>query len=169
MARFVAGAVFGLVVGVVAAAAAGLHAEDLDGVHADTISAANEAGVDLVDLLGAIATTGLPARPYLQMTGELSRPSAPPPARDALDTLVSPIWDRLAQCEATGRWNANTGNGYFGGLQQDMTFWRRHGGLSYAPRPDLASREAQIAVAIRGQAVQGWAAWPVCSRRMGLR
>src|SRR5262245_20532475 len=70
------------------------------------------------------------------------------------------VWDRLAQCESTGRWHVNTGNGYFGGLQQDMTFWRRYGGLAFAPRPDLASREAQIIVARRGLAVQGWGAWP---------
>jgi hypothetical protein len=79
------------------------------------------------------------------------------------------IWDRLAACESTSRWHIATGNGYFGGLQQDMTFWRRHGGMSFAPRPDLASREQQIAVAERGLAVQGWAAWPNCSRRLGLR
>lgn len=79
------------------------------------------------------------------------------------------VWDRLALCESTGNWRAATGNGYFGGLQQDLMFWRRYGGLAFAARPDLASRAAQIAVAIRGQAVQGWAAWPACSRRLGLR
>jgi hypothetical protein len=79
------------------------------------------------------------------------------------------VWDRLAACESTGRWGANTGNGYYGGLQQDLSFWRRHGGLQYASRPDLASRAAQIAVAQAGQSVQGWAAWPACSRRLGLR
>jgi hypothetical protein len=79
------------------------------------------------------------------------------------------IWDRLAQCESSGRWSANTGNSYFGGLQEDLVFWRRHGGLAYAPRPDLASRAAQIAVAQRGLSVQGWKAWPACSRALGLR
>ena len=79
------------------------------------------------------------------------------------------VWDRLAQCESTSRWSANTGNGYYGGVQMDMTFWRRHGGGAYASRPDLASRNAQIAVAERGLAVQGWSAWPACSRKLGLR
>jgi len=79
------------------------------------------------------------------------------------------VWDRLAYCESTGRWWANTGNGYYGGLQMDLTFWRRHGGLQYAARPDLASRSQQIAVAQVGQSVQGWGAWPVCSRLAGLR
>jgi hypothetical protein len=82
---------------------------------------------------------------------------------------VRPVWDRLANCESSGNWRINTGNGYYGGLQEDMQFWRRHGGLAYASRPDLASREAQVAVAERGLAAQGWGAWPRCSRMLGLR
>jgi len=78
------------------------------------------------------------------------------------------IWERLAQCESNGHWAANTGNGYYGGLQEDLVFWRRHGGLAYASRPDLASRAAQIAVAQQGLSIQGWRAWPACSRRLGL-
>jgi hypothetical protein len=79
------------------------------------------------------------------------------------------VFDRLAACESTGNWHANTGNSYFGGLQQDLTFWHRYGGLAFASRPDLATRAAQILVAQRGLAVQGWAAWPSCSKRLGLR
>jgi len=82
---------------------------------------------------------------------------------------VRPVWDRLAVCESTSNWHANTGNGYYGGVQMDLTFWRRYGGTAYAARPDLASRESQVVVAERGLAVQGWAAWPACSRRLGLR
>lgn len=82
---------------------------------------------------------------------------------------INPIWDDLAWCESRGQWHIATGNGYYGGLQEDLVFWRRHGGLQYASRPDFASREAQIAVARTGLAVQGWAAWPACSRRLGLR
>jgi len=83
--------------------------------------------------------------------------------------MVRAVWDRLAQCESSGIWSRNSGNGYYGGLQQDMTFWRRYGGMAYAARPDLASRESQVVVAERGLAVQGWGAWPACSRRLGLR
>jgi hypothetical protein len=36
-----------------------------------------------------------------------------------------------------------------------MVFWRRHGGLQYAARPDLAPRWAQIAVAEVGLRAQG--------------
>lgn len=79
------------------------------------------------------------------------------------------MWDALAQCEATGNWGINTGNGFYGGLQFTQSTWEAYGGGAYASRADLASREAQIAVAQRVQAGQGWGAWPACSSRLGLR
>jgi resuscitation-promoting factor RpfA len=85
---------------------------------------------------------------------------------------VRAVWDRLAMCESSGDWhNVNVGRtyAYYGGLQQDLVFWRRYGGTVYASRPDLASREVQVLVAERGLAVQGWQAWPRCSRMLGLR
>jgi len=57
------------------------------------------------------------------------------------------LWDALAQCEAGGNWAINTGNGYYGGVQFDQNTWERNGGLRYAPRADLATREEQIAIA----------------------
>ena len=69
MARFVAGAVFGVVVAVLGGAALGIHAED-----DDVALAAEEAGVDETDLRGALNTTGLDPHEYLYMTGELARP-----------------------------------------------------------------------------------------------
>ncbi|MGB6181836.1 MAG: transglycosylase family protein [Rhodococcus sp. (in: high G+C Gram-positive bacteria)] len=79
------------------------------------------------------------------------------------------IWDALAQCEATGNWAINTGNGFFGGVQFDQNTWERQGGLKYAPRADLATREEQIAIATQTQQTQGWGAWPSCTSRLGLR
>lgn len=86
----------------------------------------------------------------------------------AVDVEPYGIWDELAQCESNERWDI-VSPPYYGGLQEDLTFWRRHGGLAYASRPDLASREEQIATARVGLQVQGWQAWPACSRRLGLR
>ncbi|AZG45162.1 resuscitation-promoting factor [Gordonia insulae] len=79
------------------------------------------------------------------------------------------VWDQLAECEATGNWAINTGNGFYGGVQFDQNTWERWGGLEYAPRADLATREEQIAVASKTQAAQGWGAWPSCSSKLGLR
>lgn len=75
-------------------------------------------------------------------------------------------WDRLAQCESSGKWNINSGNGYSGGLQFSPRTWAAFGGEG---RAHQASREQQIAVAERVLAQQGWGAWPACSRKLGLR
>jgi hypothetical protein len=103
------------------------------------------------------------------------------PAREAVvrvgtkpGTEVPPVsdgdvWDAIAGCEAGGNWAINTGNGYYGGVQFDQGTWERNGGLRYAPRADLATREEQIAVAEVTRQRQGWAAWPVCSGRAGAR
>jgi LysM repeat protein len=78
------------------------------------------------------------------------------------------IWDRIAACESGGNWSINTGNGYYGGLQFTASTWNAYGGQAYASRADLASRSAQIAVATKVQAAQGWGAWPVCSVKAGV-
>ena len=69
------------------------------------------------------------------------------------------MWDRIAQCESTGRWNINTGNGYYGGLQFDYGTWLSVGGGDFAPRADLASRAEQITVANRLYAQRGLQPW----------
>jgi len=127
----------------------------------DIVRAATDAGLDPLDLAGALNTTGLDANTYLCVAEHLNCPKIP-------DVAFSSVWYRLANCESNGRWSINTFNGYYGGLQEDMAFWIRYGGLKYADRPDHASPSAQITVASRGQAVQGWGAWPRCSRLLGL-
>jgi resuscitation-promoting factor RpfB len=79
------------------------------------------------------------------------------------------VWDRLARCESGGNWAANTGNGYYGGLQFDKTTWSANGGNQYAPYPNQATREEQIAIAQRVRNARGsYRAWPTCSARLGL-
>jgi resuscitation-promoting factor RpfB len=90
------------------------------------------------------------------------------------DTEVPPVsnggvWDALARCEAGGNWAINTGNGFYGGVQFDQNTWERNGGLRYAARADLATREEQITIAEVTRARQGWGAWPTCSGRIGAR
>jgi uncharacterized protein YabE (DUF348 family) len=77
------------------------------------------------------------------------------------------VWDQLAQCEAGGNWAANTGNGYYGGLQFSLSTWRSYGGPGY---PHTASRETQIMIAERVRAADngGYSSWPACSQALGL-
>lgn len=80
--------------------------------------------------------------------------------------VESSTWDKLAQCESSGNWGINTGNGYSGGLQFTPSTWTAYGGTGSAQN---ASREQQIAVAERVLKGQGWGAWPACSHKLGLR
>ena len=73
-------------------------------------------------------------------------------------------WDGVAACESGGNWQINTGNGFYGGLQFDIGTWLSNGGGAYAPRADLASRSAQIAVANRVADARGSSPWPVCGQ-----
>lgn len=79
------------------------------------------------------------------------------------------VWDSIAQCESTGNWSINTGNGFSGGLQFAPSTWAGFGGTEYAPEAWQATREQQIAVAQKVQASQGWGAWPACTAKLGLR
>ena len=76
------------------------------------------------------------------------------------------VWDKIAQCESGGNWSINTGNGYYGGLQFSLSTWRAYGGNGM---PHNNSKSAQIAVAKKIQAAQGWGAWPACTAKLGLR
>ena len=89
------------------------------------------------------------------------------PGTDVPPVSNGSIWDAIAGCEAGGNWAINTGNGYYGGVQFDQGTWERNGGLRFAARADLATREEQIAVAEVTRERQGWGAWPVCSGRAG--
>ena len=107
-----------------------------------------------------------PASSWIRTPTQLWTPVQPPGIGIQ---LLGVDWDRIAECESSGNWRANTGNGYYGGLQFRPSTWRAYGGGSYAPRADLASREQQIEVAERVAAGQGLGAWPACSRLLRSR
>ena len=78
----------------------------------------------------------------------------------------SQAWDQLAQCESTGDWSTNTGNGYYGGLQFSLQSWQAVGGTGL---PSEASRQEQINRAYQLWQLQGWGAWPSCSNQLSLQ
>ncbi|GHF86221.1 transglycosylase family protein [Streptomyces thermodiastaticus] len=96
-------------------------------------------------LLAAAATAALAGGP----TAAAALPSA----------AHEPDWDAIAACESSGNWHANTGNGYYGGLQFRQSSWVLAGGLKYAARADLANRRQQIAIARNLARIQGMSAW----------
>jgi hypothetical protein len=80
-------------------------------------------------------------------------------ASTAINLARAAMWDRIAMCESSGRWNINTGNGYYGGLQFDRSTWLSVNGDDFAPRADLATRAEQITVANRLYAQRGLQPW----------
>lgn len=74
-------------------------------------------------------------------------------------------WDNVAQCESSGNWSTNTGNGYYGGLQFSQSTWEAYGGTQYASRADKATPEQQKAVAEKTLDGQGWGAWGCAGSR----
>jgi uncharacterized protein YabE (DUF348 family) len=117
-------------------------------------------------------TATVTARPVTRVTavGTKARPQPrPAPVQQprtpnsgggaSAPSVGSGVWDRIAACESGGNWHTNTGNGYYGGLQFAQSTWEATGGLQYAPRADLASREQQIAVAEVLRARAGLGQW----------
>ena len=98
-----------------------------------------------------------PARPARIRVGE-----------EGFTATGATIWDQLARCESGGNWAANSGNGYYGGLQFDKATWSANGGNRFAPYPHQASREQQIMIAQRVRNARGYRAWPTCSAHLGL-
>ena len=76
------------------------------------------------------------------------------------------LWQRLRNCEAGGRYERNSGNGYYGAYQMSAGTWRS---LGYKGLPHQAPPEVQDEAARKLQARSGWGQWPACSRRIGAR
>ncbi|GAB2673754.1 transglycosylase family protein [Kribbella swartbergensis] len=102
------------------------------------------------------------------LVGTKPKPAEPKPATTDVDppTGDTSVWDRIAECESGGNWSANTGNGYYGGLQFSHQTWVAYGGDAYASNAHLASKAQQIAIAEKVRAARGgYGDWPVCGKR----
>ncbi|WP_317493098.1 ubiquitin-like domain-containing protein [Haloechinothrix sp. LS1_15] len=104
-----------------------------------------------------------------QLASEVLTEAEPRVIRVGPEISDEEVWDRLAFCESTNNWSINTGNGYYGGLQFDKQTWDAYGGTQYAEYPHQATREEQIATAIRLRDDRGgYGAWPSCAQQLGL-
>jgi hypothetical protein len=83
--------------------------------------------------------------------------------------LNARLWELIAACESSGRWHLNTGR-FDGGLQFLPSTWRAHGGTTYAPTADKATKAQQIDIANRLSSGGDWLKpWPVCGKRAAAR
>lgn len=51
-------------------------------------------------------------------------------------------WSGVAECESSGNWAANTGNGYYGGLQFSQSTWEPTAERAVPPTPARQNRSA---------------------------
>lgn len=82
-------------------------------------------------------------------------------------------WERQALCvhAGEGSWTANTGNGYYGGMQMDMSFQRSYGPefLAQYGTADNWPIYAQLLASWRAYSSgRGWHPWPTTARNCGL-
>ena len=88
-----------------------------------------------------------------------TKTSSPTPSNNA------GVWDTIAECESSGDWTL-VDPPFYGGLQFTISSWYAVGGTGM---PNEASKDEQIMRAEKLQQLQGWGAWPVCSKKAGLR
>lgn len=102
----------------------------------------------------------------------------PDPAPSAAGTAMATVrstdggaipessWAALRKCESGGNYAINSGNGYYGAYQFAAGTWRK---LGYSGLPHEATPATQDEAARQLQNQQGWAPWPACTRKLGLR
>ena len=80
------------------------------------------------------------------------------------------VWDRLAQCESSGNWRINTGNGYYGGLQMDRQFQQYYAPELYRSKgtADHWTAEEQMMTAEKAVRERGFSPWPNTARMCGV-
>lgn len=100
-----------------------------------------------------VSLTGIAAATVI---ATLSTASADPSAND---------WYRLRMCESSNNYKINTGNGYYGAYQFDLSTWRSVGGSGY---PNQAAPAEQDARALKLYRTRGWQPW-TCAGIVGLR
>ena len=145
-----------------------------------------QAAAVVAELQEAMATAAAATASVLEPTSAISF------SVNGLRYGVGEPWATLADCES-GDWEDGGRSFAVGSARWDWPVgelppWgttAHHGGLQFAPStwswvaPMVglghiefayeATPEEQVTVARRVQELQGWRAWPVCSRKVGLR
>lgn len=79
-------------------------------------------------------------------------------------------WYQLRMCESGNTYPRNSGNGYYGAYQFNISTWRSNAPAGWQDvRPDLAPPAIQDQAALNLYNARGWSPWPACSRKLGLR
>lgn len=127
--------------------------------HHNAVALASHQGpFAAVGVVASAGTVPTPLKPVRSTRARRNHPSHRIPA----------LWRQLAFCESSGRWHL-VNPPYAGGLEFMASTWTSFDTWHYAPTADQATPWQQVRVARHVLRVQGWAAWPVCSVKLGLR
>jgi hypothetical protein len=101
----------------------------------------------------------VPPSPQPQVSPSVSAPAESVTEAGSVGggTSSGGAWESVAQCESSGNWSTNTGNGYYGGLQFDSQTWDAYGNPAYGEAHEAPASE-QIAAAER----LPYDGWPNC-------
>jgi hypothetical protein len=93
------------------------------------------------------------------MSTDISAAQAAPgmPGEDA--------WNKLRVCESGNNYSINTGNGYYGAYQFDLSTWRSVGGKGSPNQATPLEQDYRARMLYRSR---GWSPWS-CARILGLR
>ncbi len=97
-------------------------------------------------------------------------PAGPPAPSTTTVGFVAPgslasDFAALRNCESSGNYKDDTGNGYYGAYQFSLSTWE---GLGETGLPSQALPDVQDAAAYTLYRQNGWAPWPACSAILGL-
>ncbi|MHA7304991.1 transglycosylase family protein [Arthrobacter sp. TMN-49] len=130
----------------------------VDGAVVSRTETGSKVVVAAVDAQISVGSKERPAvKPAASEPSKASKPSETGEKAPAMSNEA--MWDAIAQCESTGNWSINNGNGYYGGLQFDIGTWIGAGGGAYAPNASLATKAEQIAIANKVYADRGLQPW----------
>jgi hypothetical protein len=120
------------------------------------------------------SATGTTGRETLRLWQQRSALAAVAVSQHSLGVAAIPAWLNdafLCIHHYEGAWNANTGNGYYGGLQMDLGFQASYGGdfLRRWGTADTWPVWAQLQAAARAyQSGRGFSPWPNTARACSL-
>ncbi len=117
------------------------------------------------------AVASVPTTVVVRILDPISAPSAAAAGATSVGVgdggaIAESVWAALRKCESGGNYAINSGNGYYGAYQFASGTWRK---LGYSGLPHEASPATQDEAARKLQSQQGWAPWPACTRKLGLR
>ena len=92
-------------------------------------------------------------------TSTTTTTTKPASAVAATSSVAGGVWAQLRQCESSGNYQENTGNGFYGAYQFTQGSWEAVGGTG---NPAAASPAEQDKRAAMLMARSGAGNWPVC-------